>query len=86
MPKTNFSKSELIMLHDKLISSGMLPCDEITVMHDPYHSGKFAYNIICFVKGKQQLNVVFITRTVPKTTALRKQLKESFGKERYANS
>lgn len=81
MPKTNFSKSQLISLRNILISSRMLPCDEITVSHDPYHSDIFAYNTICFVKGKEQINVVFVTRTVPKVTILRKQLKEYFGKE-----
>lgn len=79
MPKTKFSKSELIKLHSILRISKMLPCDEIKVWTDPHnYSAKIVYTIIKFVKGKKQLDIGLVTKTCPKNHSLEEQLNEYF--------
>ena len=79
MPKTNFSKSELIHFKSVLFKNKMIPVDKIVMYHDPFNSGlNNEFNIIKFVKGKRQIDIAFVTRTVPNTDCLVKQLYKYF--------
>jgi len=79
MPKTTFSKSQFLDIHRILMREKMLPCDKIGCYYDVFNSGKVLYSIIRFVKGEKQLDIGFVTKTVPKVDKLEKQLYEYFG-------
>ena len=82
MSKTAFSKGQLVQLHRILISEKLLPCEKIVIYTDTFNSGNGnVFSVIKFVKGKQQLDIGFITRTHPKNIKLQEQLYKYFGGE-----
>ena len=81
MPKTAFTKGQLVQIHIILLKEKMLPCEKISVYTDTFNSGKEIYNTIHFVKGKKQFDICLITRTYPKNEKLTQQLYEYFGEE-----
>ena len=82
MPKTAFTKGQLVQIHSILREAKLLPCEKISVFTDIYNSGIYKYSIIHFVKGRKQLKIGFVTRTYPKNEKLSEQLYEYFGKEK----
>lgn len=82
MSKTAFSKGQLVQFHRILKYNKMIPCDKIAIYTDAFNSGVGnVYNIINFVKGEKQLDIGFITKTLPKNNKLREQLYQYFGGE-----
>lgn len=81
MPKTSFSKAQLCEMHKVLLEEKMLPCDKVGIWSDPTLS---EYNCVItrvkFVKGKDQLDISYITKTHPKNHCLKNQLYKYFVK------
>ena len=80
MPKTKFSKSELARLNKLLIQERMFPIAKIGIYNDAFNSSYHnEYNVIRFLsESRKQLDIGFITLTVPKVELLKKQLENFF--------
>lgn len=75
MPKTKFSKSELLNIHRILVHENMFPLSKIGIDFDGFNSGfRSNYYLLRFLHKDKQLTLGFITKNLAKPDSLKEQL------------
>lgn len=75
MPKTKFSKAELLNIHRLLAHENMFPLSKIGIEFDGFNSGfRCNYYKLIFLHEDKQLTLGFITKTLAKPDSLKEQL------------
>ena len=85
MPKTSFSKSQLMIIEDILYKEKMFPVDKIRIAYDPLNSSsKQNYYLIGIIKGDHIIKIGFITKNLAKIAKLEEQLNIIFKGDHHA--
>ena len=78
MPKTKFSKSELLLIQRMLVKHKMFPIESIYVNRLDFNGWEHSYEIIFKGYEKNLIRFIKVSCTKPNIGCLRKQLEEYF--------
>lgn len=78
MPKTKFSKSELLLIQRMLVKHKMFPIESIYVNRLDFNGYEHSYEVIFKGYEKNLLRFIKVSYTKPNIGCLRKQLEDYF--------
>ena len=78
MPKTSFSRKQLMIIESILYKEKMFPVDQIKIAYDMINSSSKQNYLICILKDDHIIKIGFITKTLCKITKLEEQLNTMF--------